>query len=145
MSLYVGTSASDYGLKTSGLIDHNSAYTWMAWVDMDSVTGAYGHIFATLGDNTDTYLNADWIGTDAGGGAIRLGAYSGGSGADSVGSDIPNDTPTHLALVRESSTSLKAFLNGTQTGSTVTTNVSGRASTLRNRSDHCIHTHARYI
>lgn len=131
MSLYVGSTAYDYGLKTSGLINHNSAYTWMAWVDLAFDSNSYGHIWAALSDATDTYENADWIGTDADGTGIRWGAYVGGSGNEAVNSSLTVGTPVHLALVRESSTSLIAYLNGSQIGSAVATNIAGRASTQR--------------
>ena len=131
MSLYVGATASDYGLKTSGLIDHNSAYTWMAWVDLASDTNNYGHIWAALGGSVDTYWDADWIGTDVDGTTIRWGSYNGGAGTAATNSSLTVDTPAHLALVRSSSTSLIAYLNGSQIGSAVTTNVSSRQATGR--------------
>lgn len=131
MSLYVGSDIGNYGLKTAGLINHNAAYTWMAWVDLVSDTNSYGHVWSALGDNTDTYVNADWIGTDEDGTGVRWGAYSGGSGADGVNSALTVDTPVHLVLVRESTTSLIAYLNGSQIGAAVTTDVSARAATQR--------------
>ena len=85
MSLYVGDTAFDYGLKTSGLIDHNSAYTWMAWVDLVFDTNNYGHIWAGLGDSSDTWQNADWIGTSENGTSNRTGSAIGGSEASGVG------------------------------------------------------------
>lgn len=131
MSLSVGATASDYGLKTSGLIDHNSAYTWMAWVDLASDTNDYGHFWAALGTNYDTYWDADWIGTDVDGTTIRWGSYVGGSGNEAVNSALTVGTPAHLALVRQSATSLIAYLNGTQIGSAVTTDVSSRQAAQR--------------
>jgi hypothetical protein len=126
MSLYVGSSDANHGEKTSGVIDHNSAYTWMAWVDLASDTNDYGHIWAAIGTNYDTYLDSDWIGTDSDGTGITWSSYTGGSGAAAANSSLTVGTPAHLALVRESSTSLIAYLNGTQIGSAVTTNVSSR-------------------
>ena len=76
MSLYVAESGFDYGLKTSGLIDHNSTYTWMAWIDLVSDTNSYGHIWSALGDSSDAWQNADWIGTDSDGTTLRWGAPS---------------------------------------------------------------------
>ncbi len=131
MSLSVGATASDYGLKTSGLVNHNSAYTWMAWVDLASDTNDYGHIWAALGGSVDTYWDADWIGTDSDGTTIRWGSYNGGSGAEATNSSLTVGTPAHLALVRESATSLIAYLNGSQIGSAVTTDVSSRQAAGR--------------
>ena len=129
MSLYVGASNADFGLKSSGVINHNSAYTWMAWVDMASDTNYYGHLWAPVAANNDSYADSDWIGTDGDGTGIRWGSYVGGSGADAVNSSLAVGTPAHLTLVRESATSLIACLNGTQIGSAVTTDVSGRSTT----------------
>jgi hypothetical protein len=130
MSLYVGATASDYGLKTSGLIDHNSAYTWMAWVDLVSDTDNYGHIWAALGDNFDYYGNADWVGTKSDGVGARLACYNGGSSGEIYGYDLVVGTPTHLAVVRESATSLKLYQDGSYVNS-VGVNVSTRTSTQR--------------
>lgn len=131
MSLYVGASTSDYALKTSGLLNHNAAYTWMAWVDLASDTNDYGHIWAGLGDSVDTYKNADWIGTNDDGTSVRWGAYISFSGSMTFAGTLTVGTPTHLTLVRESATSLKAYLNGSQIGTTVTEDITGRDATGR--------------
>jgi hypothetical protein len=130
MSLYVGATASDFGLKTSGLIDHNTAYTWMAWVDLVSDTNDYGHIWAALGDNFDYYGNADWVGTKSDGVGVRLACYNGGSSGEIYGYDLVVGTPTHLAVVRESATSLKLYQDGSYINS-VGVDVSTRTSTQR--------------
>ena len=130
MSLYVGDTAFDYGLKTSGLIDHNSAYTWMAWVDLVFDTNNYGHIWAGLGDSSDTWQNADWIGTSDNGTSIRIGSAIGGSEASGVGGSFTVDTPKHVAVVRGSSSSFQLYENGAPSSS-ANQNISGRASTQR--------------
>ena len=59
MSLYAGATAFDYGLKASGVIDHNAAYTWMAWVDLVADINGYCHFWAALDDSSNAYNNAD--------------------------------------------------------------------------------------
>lgn len=131
MSLYVGATAFDFGLKTSGLINHNSAYTWMAWIDLVSDTNSYGHIWSALGDSSDAWQNADWIGTDSDGTTLRWGGALSGTDEAFTGSSLSIGSPVHVALVRASSTSLSAYLNGSSAGSTVTINITGRANTAR--------------
>lgn len=131
MSLYVAESGFDYGLKTSGLIDHNSTYTWMAWIDLVSDTNSYGHIWSALGDSSDAWQNADWIGTDSDGTTLRWGGALSGTDEAFTGSSLSIGSPVHVALVRASSTSLSAYLNGSSAGSTVTINITGRANTAR--------------
>ena len=132
MSLYVGSDSANYGRKTAGLIDSNSAYTWMAWVDLAIDVNAWGHIYTTQGSATDTYTDMDAIGTNATGTTLRTGCYVGGSGANvEFSSGLTVGTPAHVALVRESSTSLIAYLNGTLLSGTNTTNVGSRAATTR--------------
>lgn len=131
MSLYVAEFVFDYGLKTSGLIDHNSTYTWMAWIDLVSDTNSYGHIWSALGDSSDAWQNADWIGTDSDGTTLRWGGALSGTDEAFTGSSLSIGSPVHVALVRASSTSLSAYLNGSSAGSTVTINITGRANTAR--------------
>ncbi len=130
MSLYVGDTAFDYGLKTSGLIDHNSAYTWMAWVDLVSDTNNYGHIWAGLGSSSDAWQNADWVGTAADGTSVRIGAAIGGSEASGSGNQFTVGTPKHVAVVRSSASSFQLFENGVA-GPSANQNTTGRSATQR--------------
>jgi hypothetical protein len=130
MSLYVGDTTFDYGLKTSGLIDHNSAYTWMAWVDLVFDTNDYGHIWAALGDSSDTWQNADWLGTGSDGTSVRIGAASGGTSTSGSDNSFVVGTPKHVAVVRGSASSFQLFEDGTAS-STANQDTSGRASTQR--------------
>lgn len=129
MSLYVGSSSANYGLKTSGLIDHNSAYTWMAWVDLVSDTNTYGHIWAAIAGAVEEWGNADWLGTDVDGVTLRLGhAISATDYSVLASTPLSIDVPVHAAIVRESLTSFKVYVGGTLEG-TLTENMSGRPAT----------------
>ena len=130
MSLYVGATASDYGLRTSSVIDHNSAYTWMAWVDLVTDTDIYGHIWAAMSAASDDWTNADWIGTGGDGTAARIGAAIGGSEASAAGSALTVGTPVHLALVRESASVLKLYQGGSYANQ-AGMDISARSATQR--------------
>ncbi len=130
MSLYVGASSADYGLKTSGVIDHNSAYTWMAWVDLVSDTDNYGHIWAGIGNASDAWQNADWVGTGSDGTSVRIGAARAGAEASASGGFFTVGTPKHIAVVRVSASSFQLYENGVA-GSSANQSISGRASTQR--------------
>jgi hypothetical protein len=129
MSLYVGSSDANHGEKTSGVIDHNSAYTWMAWVDLVSDTNTYGHIWSAETVPNEWY-NADWIGTDSDGTTLRWGAAISATETSVTGGSLSTDTPAHVCLVRSSATSLSAYLNGASAGSASTQDIAGRASTV---------------
>ena len=130
MSLYAGATAFDYGLKASGVIDHNAAYTWMAWVDLVADINGYCHFWAALGDSSDAYNNADWVGTDVDGTTMRLASYVGGSGSSAGGPTMTVGTPQHIAVVRESSGSLKLYVDGAYQNA-ANQNITGRSSTQR--------------
>lgn len=129
MSLYVGATSADYGLKTSGLIDHNSAYTWMAWVDLVSDTNTYGHIWTAIAGAVEEWGNADWLGTDVDGVTLRLGhALASTDYALLAANPLSVGVPVHAAIVRESLTSFKLYVGGALEG-TLTENMSGRPAT----------------
>lgn len=130
MSLYVGATASDFAYRTSSVIDHNAAYTWMAWVDLVSDTNTYGHIWSAETVPNEWY-NADWIGTDSDGTTLRWGAAISATETSVTGGSLSTDTPAHVCLVRSSATSLSAYLNGAPAGSASTQDIAGRASTVR--------------
>lgn len=131
MSLYVGASYNDYGYKSAGVIDHNSAYTWMAWVDLVSDSNDYGHIWdagnGAFGSGGD-YSNADWVGTGSDGTTLTLGSYVGGSGNDTTASALTVGTPTHITVTRTSSSNLDLYVGGGYAVS-VATNVGARGAT----------------
>jgi len=132
MSLSVGATANDFGRKTSGLIDSNAAYSWMAWVDLISDTNAYSTLYTAQSSATDTSTNVDWIGTNGTGTLLRTWCSVGGSGVSVLhSSSLVVGTPVHVALVRESSTSLRVYFNGSLDGSANTVDISARAATTR--------------
>lgn len=130
MSLYVAESGSDYGLKTSGLINHNAAYTWMAWVDLVTDTDNYGHIWAAIGDTSSAWQNADWVGTDSDGTSVRIGCAISGTESAGVGGSFTVGTPKHIAVVRGSTSTFQLYENGSASA-TANQSISGRASTQR--------------
>lgn len=130
MSLYVGATASDYGVKDSGVIDHNSAYTWMAWVDLASDTDTYGHFWAAMSSSYDSWYDADWIGTSSDGESLRVGCAIGGSEASAAGSPMTVGTPVHVAVVRESASVLKLYQGGSYANQ-ASMDISARSATQR--------------
>ena len=130
MSLYVGSADANYGLKSSGLIDHNSAYTWMAWVDLVSDSNDYGHIWAAGAGSRGSgdYVSADWVGTGSDGTTLTLGSYVGGSGNDTTASALSVDSPAHITITRTSSSNLDLYVGGAYAVS-VGTNVGARGAT----------------
>lgn len=130
MSLYVGATASDYGLRTSSVINHNSAYTWMAWVDLVTDTDTYGHVWAAMSATYDEWYDADWLGTSSDGESLRVGCAIGGSEASGTGSPMTVGTPVHVAVVRESASVLKLYQGGSYANQ-ASMDISARSATQR--------------
>lgn len=124
-------SNSEYLGRTSGLTGYNSAYTVAFWVKRKA-TVSYGHMWAASASTTQVsgnYVNSDFAGFTSDGTGWRVSAYVGGSTAGDGGSGTCTlDTWYHVAIVRESATALKLYVNGVQSGATCTTDVSSRSA-----------------
>lgn len=130
MSLYVGATADDFAYRTSSVIDHNAAYTWMAWVDLVADTDTYGHIFAAMSSMSDDWSDADWLGLGSDGTSVLGGVAVAYSSSTAFGSNLTVGTPAHVALVRESSSVLSLYQGGTYQNQ-ATMSVSSRGATNR--------------
>lgn len=118
------TAATGRFSRTANLLDHELAYTYMLWVRFDtSIVQQW-----ILNINDDTVPTYDLIGANNSS-QLWLRCYKGGD-LDAVGSTLTSATWYHMALVRESVTSLKAYLNGV-VDATSTGDVTGRTSPNR--------------
>jgi len=120
-------AAADRLLRTTDLLDYNAAYTWMAWVYLVSDLNAVSTFWCA---NNDTANNRDWVKTDIDGTTLELIATIGGTGTAVPGTNLSVATWYHIAVVRESATSLKAYLNGVL-DITNTRDVTGRTAATR--------------
>jgi hypothetical protein len=102
----------------------------MSWIDLVSSAGTYSHLWAAIGNTIDDWQNADFLGTTSDGVTLRMVAALSGTEYEFSGSSLSAGVPVHLAVVRESATSLKLYTNGSLEG-TITQSVSGRSSTGR--------------
>lgn len=122
-------AAADRLLRTSDLLDFNSPYTIMAWVYRISDLNAYTTIF-DLSRGTDN-ANEDFIGCTADGTSLVAYIASGGAYQETAGgTTLPEKTWSHVAVVRESTTSLRIYLNGSLVA-TNTQNVASRGAIQR--------------
>lgn len=122
-------AAADRLVRTTGVLDYNAAYTWMAWVYISTDTNAYTHILS-INTNNQFAQNADYIGMVADGTTLLSYVDNGGAGTEATGTNLSTGTWYHLAVVRASTTSLLIYLNGTQ-DSNNTRSVAARASASR--------------
>jgi hypothetical protein len=118
---------TDRLLRTSDLLDFNSAYTWMAWVYLSSDLNA-NSVFWSLNDNTANNRDNVWTNTD--GTTLASRVVVGGVGTTVTGTNLSTATWYHVACVRESATSYKVYLNGAL-DSTNTRDISGRTTPTR--------------
>lgn len=123
MAIRVTDSSSEYlSLNTTGGFDFRSAYTITFNLYIPSHVGFNQSIL--LLDTINGGSQAQYVHCKSSG-VIVLGV----TGTESTGTTLSTATWYDIAVVRESSTSFKLYVNGTQSGSTITTNVSGWAVT----------------
>ena len=121
-------ASADRLARTSGVLDYNGTYTWMAWVRYNSDLNAYGHIFGI--NRNDAAANYDYIGLNGTGEALISLVDVGGALTEETGSNLTASTWYHICAVRASTTSLAIYLNGTLS-TTNTRNVTGRSASTR--------------
>ena len=116
----------DHLLRTSGIVDYNSAYTVMFWM-RESAFASPGWAWGALGSSTDfngAAATSDRIGFW--GARLNIGANNIEFG-DFASELNELDTWRHVCIVRSSTTDLKAYLDGAHV-ITLTTDVSSRSA-----------------
>lgn len=116
--------------RTSGMVNHNAAYTVCFWAKLSSDRDQYTHFWAASDTTTDTYEDSDFVGTDNTGTNLRGGVYVAAAGTDTVGAALTVGTWYHIAVKRTSATDWRMYVNGVQSGITVTRDITGRNATL---------------
>ena len=120
-------NVADRLIRTSDVINYNAAYTVMAWIYLVSDLNIVSNFFA-LSDGTQQ--DTDQLGTNATGTVLRLRTVIANTATNVTGTDLSTGTWHHLTLVRESTTSLKAYVGGVL-DATNTANVSTRDAAAR--------------
>lgn len=125
MSVRFSGSAAQALRRTADLLSSNAAYTWMAWLSPSSLA-SYMTIWNQC-DGTFQHFEALELPNDSGGplSATLLNNWN-FARADST-THPGTGTWYHVALVRESATALKLYVNGTLEA-TNTADVTGRAA-----------------
>lgn len=118
---------TDRLLRTTDILNYNAAYTWMAWVMLISDLNATSSFLALCRTTT---FDMERVGTGTNGTTIELRISIAGSATFTAGSALTLGTWYHIAMVRESATSLKLYLNG-NLDATLTTDISARAAVNR--------------
>lgn len=129
MTAVVFDNVADSWARTSDLLNYNSTYTFMFWVYLTSDTNDYNTFFQI---SQGGYAPSDWIGTDADGVTLQLYCQAASGGTTVNGSALSINTWYHIAIVRESQTSFKCYLNGTL-DITNTADMTGRAASTEMR------------
>jgi hypothetical protein len=104
MAIRLASASSQYLSRSTDILDFRNPYTIAGWFRLVSDTNNYSHFLQIY----ETASNVDDLGTDADG--TTLGLYVGNTGTFVAGSALSVGTWYYLALVRESTTSLKAYL-----------------------------------
>src|SRR3990172_11819917 len=102
-------SAADRLLRTTDLLSYANPYTWMGWVYLVSDLNNY-QTFLTINNNGIT--GEDYFGTGVDGVTLVAYVYSNGAPTEVAGSVLTVGVWYHIAVVRESTTSAKVYLNG---------------------------------
>jgi hypothetical protein len=106
--------------RTTNLMDHEGAYTYMLWARWLGTVGQR-YILTVVHEGSPSY---DLFGSNSSN-QLWLRSYFSTDG-DATGTTLSADTWYHIALVRESVTSLKVYLDGVL-DITGTLNVTGRS------------------
>jgi hypothetical protein len=119
----VRVNASTDGLsRSTGLLNYNAAYTLMGWFWRVSDRATYEGVLVL--DGGAFKYDGIWVN-----GSNVLEMYaSAGTDVFTTGGTVATGAWHHIAMVRESTTALKLYLNGAQSGSTVTNDVSARSA-----------------
>jgi hypothetical protein len=119
-------AAADRLLLTTSLFDYNANYTVMGWFYLTSDLNA-NTTFVSINNTTS---NIDQMRTTSTGTLLQLSVTVGGTNTTGNGSDLSISTWYHLAMVRESVTSLRLYLNGVS-NATNARSVTGRTAAAR--------------
>ncbi|HXV42413.1 MAG TPA: LamG-like jellyroll fold domain-containing protein [Anaerolineae bacterium] len=120
-------AAADRLLRTTDLPDCNAAYTWMAWIYLVSDLNAVSNLFV-FSDNSNGITEAAQTAND--GVTLQINVR-GPSGTGTVNGTLLNVGQWyHVAMVRETTTSVKIYLDGVL-DATSTIDVSTRGAATR--------------
>lgn len=118
-------ASSDELSLTSSVVDYNSLYSFMGWFCIDVDTNAVATFLAVHNDTTNA---RDFVRTQSDGTSLQLRVeQSATTGSSANGSALTVGTWYHIAIVRESVSSLKLYLNGVL-DATNTTNITSRVA-----------------
>lgn len=129
MAIRFDASGDDL-VRSANLLDYQSAYTVMGWLRPVSLAAfAWATFYAAHNGSGDSdVLQIEEI-DGAGTGHLAIGQSIGGTFNSSSGAtSITAGNWYHVAIVRESLTSFKMYLNGAQEGTTITVSMSGRGA-----------------
>lgn len=123
------TKASEQHLElTSQVIDYNQPYSLLASILLVADYNDYSNIFCIGDTNTGDF---DFFEVYSDGVTLRMGKVSNWDATSVLGAALTPGVWSNVALVRASSTDLRMYLNGEQTGGVETADVSGRAAPNR--------------
>jgi hypothetical protein len=112
-------AVTDYLSRTTDVPNYNALYTVMFWGKVAVDINNYGHFVALCATATEIggdYYDSDFLGTDEDGTTFRCGAYTNATGNIFTGAALAVGPWYHFAMVRESATLLRGYLNGTSQG-----------------------------
>lgn len=124
----IRTTTSTGLVRTSSLLNHNQPYTWMGWYYTVSKTEWGTNLLAWAGN----YQNQDALQRSSLADYYTLEVWNGGAGSGLTGPTIPLGTWQHLAMVRESATVCKLYVDGVYIG-TNTRDITGRTAATEMR------------
>lgn len=102
-------SSTDRLLRSSDLLDYDAAYTVMFWVMIVTDLNAYSTF---LSINANLPATAEIVGTASDGTTLRLSILQAAPDIGVNGSALTVGSWYHVAIVRESSSSCKVYLDG---------------------------------
>lgn len=116
-------TSGEYFSRASDLIDYDAAYTRAVWIQHSAIGGVQLPLVnVTDLNNYDVF---GWLNSTT----YYIEVASGGSfGSSTPGSSVGDGEWHYLAIVRESATVFKAYVDAVQVGTTITTDVTSRSA-----------------
>lgn len=128
MALRCTRASSQYVSKTTGMLDFSTTYSVMMWVKLETDVNDFIDLMDITASGSNTY---DHVGTTNDGTTLSFEIATGGTPGSGTGTSLTVGTWYHVAMVADSATTTKVYLNGVEDIAVTHDTRSGRSANDR--------------